>query len=108
MLPPIDVSLLTGQWRAETKDIAGRVVVRELSFDEERNATLRVQAEGQEPISIQGPFDMANNQFVVTDGDEKRDLGQFTVVEKDRIVLKGEGETVNFSRVEVANDETEE
>jgi hypothetical protein len=106
-LPQFDLGLLAGQWRAETKDIAGRVVVRELSFDEERNATLRIQAQGQEPISIQGPFDMSNNQFVVTDGDEKRDLGQFTIVEKDRLVLKGEGETVNFTRVEEAPEAAE-
>jgi hypothetical protein len=105
VLPAIDISLLTGQWRAETKDIAGRVVVRELTFDEERNATLRVQAQGQEPLSIEGPFDMTGNQFVVTDGEDKRDLGQFTVVEKDRLVLQGEGETVNFSRVEEAPEE---
>ena len=107
VLPAIDISLLTGQWRAETKDIAGRVVVRELTFDEERNATLRVQAQGQEPISIEGPFDMTGNQFVVTDGEDKRDLGQFTVVENDRLVLKGEGETVNFTRVEEAPVEAE-
>jgi hypothetical protein len=99
-VPQVDISLLVGQWRAETKDIAGRVVVRELSFDEQRNATLRVQAEGQEPISIQGPFEMKNNQFVIADGEDKRELGQFTLVEKDRLVLQGEGETVNFTPVQ--------
>ena len=96
--PEISLESLSGQWRSETKDITGRVVVRELSFDEDKNATLRVQVQGQEPFAVQGPFSMKGGLLTISDGDDERELGRISGIDSNQLVLSGEGETLTFTR----------
>jgi hypothetical protein len=95
----IDPELLSGQWRAESKDILDRTVIRELTFDEEKKLTFRVQVQGDEPRVIEGAFEIKEGKLTVTEDEEKRELGQISA-ENGQLIIKGENESLTFKRIE--------
>jgi hypothetical protein len=95
-ISPVE-KLFFGQWRAENKNILGRNVVRELTFVDDKNLTLLVQAGGEETQTIEGEFEFKDGKLSIK-GDERRDLGLVSA-ENGQLTLKGD-ETLNFKRVE--------
>jgi hypothetical protein len=95
----IDPALLTGQWRVEGTDVFGRSVIRELSFDEDKKVTFRVQAQGDEPQVIEGAFEIKEGKMTVTQDEENRELGQISA-ENGQLIIKRDNETLTFKRIE--------
>jgi hypothetical protein len=70
-----------------------------LSFEDDKNLSLRVQVQGDEPRLIEGAFEIKDGKLTVKEDDENRDLGAI-IAENGQLVLKGESETLTFKRIE--------